>query len=39
MHRDLKLQNIVLSKKEDITLDDYEIKIIDWGGSTIYNSK
>lgn len=38
MHRDLKLENIVLSRKEDLNITNYEIKILDWGCSTIYNS-
>jgi serine/threonine protein kinase len=36
MHRDLKIENILLDPTEDFS---YSVKIIDWGFATNYEKK
>ena len=37
MHRDIKLENILLSRKQKMEEEIYDIKVIDWGCSSYYS--
>jgi serine/threonine protein kinase len=39
VHRDLKLENIILAEKTPDETLDYKIKIIDWGCSAVLKNR